>query len=78
MFVCVFVSWHRYTGPGQSGGRRQSGIRRTGHTKGLNITSRVSLSWGIKNLAAYITTHITSTVADPKGLGEVAADRQTT
>lgn len=80
MYVCVrlcgkvCVSWHRYSGPGQSSGRRQSGIRRTGRTKGLNITSRVTLSWGIKNPTAYITVHITSTVDNPNGLGEVGAD----
>ena len=67
------VSRHRHAGPGRSRGRQESRMIRTGHTKGLNITSHKSLM-GDENLPASITVHITSTVANPEGLCEVRAD----
>lgn len=73
--VCILV--YTYTWPGQSGGKRPDRVRRTGAHKGLNITSRLNLSWRIKNLPTYITLHMTSSGANPNGLGEATADWST-
>lgn len=67
--MCVRLGRDVCSGPGQTSGRRPTGIRRAGNTKGLNITSLVNLPWGRdekkKNSFSrdYITYCMTSTVA---------------